>query len=195
MQKAPNCVQVIRGRSGYTGCRYALWSCNVISECGAHTCKIQTKFCVLTLSPHSTLNTCLPIQDTELCTCDTECQGYAQVPRTLMKSLKGCCRCGGGVSSSESAEAAPGPGDALRQSNAGPRASPAGPAHPRPHQAGAPTTTGGQLYSDPRLAPPPWAGTPQRGRERGSVSWADQEAFGPESRSLASYECGGQDRG
>ena len=148
----------------------------------------DTKLCVLTLGPHGTLNTCLPIQDAELCTYDTECQGYAQVPRALMKSLKGCCRRGGGVSSSESAEAAPGPGDALQQSNAGLRAFPAGPARPRPHQAGAPTTTCGQLYSDPRLAPPPWAGTPQRGRERGSGLCADQGAFGPEFLSLASYE-------
>lgn len=115
--------------------------------------------------------------------------GFNEVPKRMLWG-------GGGVSSSESAGAALGPGDSLHQWNVGHRgqpvllfapvnarpaspgghhgtASPAGPDHPGPHQTGAPAAEGGQLHSEPRFGPIFPALGPFRGWKVGAAgSWA-----------------------
>ena len=119
------------------------------------------------------------IQDPQKpCTYDTGMSGTCSHARGFNEVPKRVLWGGGGVSSSESSGAALGPGDALRQWNAGRRGQPVllsapvnahpappwghagatsltGPDHPGPHQAGASAAESGQLHSKPRFGPLP----------------------------------------
>lgn len=82
-------MQVDHGCSGCTDCASVFYG-HVTSVSVKCPCARYRQSSVLTLGPHSTQNMCLHSQNLQLCTYDTECQGYVQMPWDLMKSLKEC---------------------------------------------------------------------------------------------------------